>query len=225
MTPTRRSTKALRWMTAALLACLALGLWAARPSEALRSTPSSSPGATALAGCTPPRLRPASDPVKIDVSQSKPPFAIGEFRVVPKAGFAIDATVLGRQPYQHGREADISPMDLALGWGPMAEPTVYGALEITQAGRWYRYHWGPEGPPVPVETIVAHSSNMHMIPASPAVGERLSALAPGERVRLEGWLVDVEVPAGLRWTTSLQLDDTGDGACEIVYVCEVSPAP
>lgn len=225
MTHSRRPPSALRWMTAALLGCLGLGLWAARPHEVEHSTPSPSQATTALAGCTPPRVRLAPGAVKIDVSQSKPPFAIGEFQVVPRAGFAIDATVLSRQPYNEGREAAISPMDLALGWGPMAERTVYEALGITQSGRWYRYHWGAEGPPVPVETIVAHSSNMHMIPASSAVGERLTALAPGQRVRLNGWLVDVEDPTGLRWTTSLRLDDSGDGACEIVYVCDVSSAP
>lgn len=213
MTPTRRAPKASRWIAAPLLGCLALGLWAARPHEA------------APAACPAPRLLSGPDAVNIDPARTMPPFAVGEFHVVPKAGFTIDATVLGRQLYTDGREADISPMDLALGWGPMAEPAVYEALAITQAGRWYRYHWGADGPPVPVETIVAHSSNMHMIPASPVVAERLTALAPGQRVRLSGWLVDVKDPIGLRWTTSLRLDDSGDGACEIVYVCEVSPAP
>lgn len=66
---------------------------------------------------------------------------------------------------------------------------------------------------------------MHMIPATPAVAERLADLDEGRRVRLTGWLVDIETTDGYRWSTSLRRDDSGNGACEIVYVCDVAAAP
>ena len=33
-----------------------------------------------------------------------------------------------------------------------------------------------------------------------------------------GYLVDVAGPGGFAWNTSLTRNDTGDGACEIVWV-------
>lgn len=204
-----------------LLACLAFGWWQSRPPSAVAAT---TPTGTA-AVCVPPRIGAAPRPVQLDDPPAMPPFLLDGHRATPRAGFAIEATVLGVERYRHGRESAVSPLDLALGWGPMAEPSTYGALDISQSGRWYHYRWGADGPPLPVETIVTHSSNMHMIPATDAVARRLAALDRGARVRLTGFLVDIETPEGFRWNTSLRRDDSGDGACEIVYVCEVAAAP
>jgi hypothetical protein len=201
--------------------CLGFGWWQSRPPSAAPTTDAS--GAPTV--CVPPRIGAAPAPVQLDGAPTMPPFLIDAHRATPRAGFAVEATVLGVERYRFGRESAVSPLDLALGWGPMADPTVYGALDVTQSGRWYHYRWGAEGPPLPLETIITHSSNMHMIPASDTVAKRLAALDEGARVRLTGWLVDIESPEGYRWNTSLRRDDSGDGACEIVYVCEVAAAP
>lgn len=201
--------------------CLAYGGWQSR-------TPSVVPARDANgapAACVMPRIGAAPSPVQLGSPPAMPPFHLDEHRATPRAGFAVEATVLGIERYRFGREAAVSPLDLALGWGPMADPAVYGALDISQSGRWYHYRWGPDGPPLPLETIITSSSNMHMIPATPVVAERLADLDEGRRVRLTGWLVDIETPEGYRWSTSLRRDDSGDGACEIVYVCEVATLP
>jgi hypothetical protein len=44
----------------------------------------------------------------------------------------------------------------------------------------------------------------------------------GERVRIDGWLVEAHAPDGWRWRSSLSRDDTGAGACEVVYACTIS---
>ena len=65
------------------------------------------------------------------------------------------------------RESDYSPTDLALGWGPMSAPGMAQKLHVSQAGRWYRYGWGGDGPPIPPEQIVmqqrqhAHGAGRH----------------------------------------------------------------
>lgn len=201
--------------------CLAFGWWQSRaPSVVPARQPDGAPAA-----CVMPRIGAAPTPVQLAAPAAMPPFQLGNHRTTPRAGFAVEATVLGVEHYRFGREAAVSPLDLALGWGPMADPAVYGALDISQSGRWYHYRWGPDGPPLPLETIITSSSNMHMIPATPAVAERLADLETGRRVRLTGWLVDIETPEGYRWSTSLRRDDSGDGACEIVYVCEVAALP
>ncbi|OJX29163.1 MAG: hypothetical protein BGO74_14095 [Burkholderiales bacterium 68-12] len=145
------------------------------------------------------------------------PFPLGAYQVHPVAEFAVRARILGREDYRLGREAELSPMDLALGWKRMTEPAVYQALHITQGGRWYRYSW-PDQPPIPVHEIVASSSNMHMIPANPAVRQALEQARAGRYIRLQGKLVNITHPSGWRWNSSLSRTDSGAGACELVYV-------
>ena len=210
-----------RTLLLVMAGCLAFGWWQSRaPSVVPARDPSGAPAA-----CVMPRIGAAPSPVQLATPPAMPPFQLDEHRATPRAGFAVEATVLGIERYRVGREAAVSPLDLALGWGPMSDPAAYEALDISQSGRWYHYRWGPDGPPLPLETIITSSSNMHMIPATPAVAERLADLETGRRIRLTGWLVDIETPEGYRWSTSLRRDDSGDGACEIVYVCEVAALP
>jgi len=44
----------------------------------------------------------------------------------------------------------------------------------------------------------------------------------GDRVRIDGWLVNVEAGDGWRWRSSLTREDSGSGACELVYACAIS---
>ncbi|MCA1791442.1 MAG: hypothetical protein LC667_16835, partial [Thioalkalivibrio sp.] len=53
----------------------------------------------------------------------------------PRALFGLESRVLGRQSYRFGREADVSNLDLALGWGRMADPVVLSDFSISQSGR------------------------------------------------------------------------------------------
>lgn len=152
-----------------------------------------------------------------------PSFRLNGAMVTPLAGFSIAARVLSREDYLLDTEADYSPTDLALGWGPMSRPEVYLALDISQSNRWYQYAWDSGGPPIPEDQIVRSSANMHMIPASPEVARALAAVGAGQNIRLDGWLVNIERDDGWRWQSSLTRDDSGGGACELIYVCSIRP--
>ena len=54
------------------------------------------------------------------------------------------------------------------------------------------------------------------------VETRLRRLRPGQVVQLSGYLVDVRGPNGFTWNTSLRRDDTGDGACELMWIESVA---
>jgi hypothetical protein len=68
------------------------------------------------------------------------------------------------------------------------------------------------------ETLIAHGAQMHLIPATKDLDRRIRRLRPGQIATLGGFLVDVRGPRGFTWNTSLTRNDTGDGACEIVWV-------
>ncbi len=150
-------------------------------------------------------------------STSAAPFAMKEYQVKPLAQFTIRARVLGREEYSFGREADLSPVDLALGWRRMAEPAVYEPLNITQGGRWYRYSWSSQ-PPIPLQEIIESSANMHLIPANAAVERALKKARKGNFIRITGQLVEVTHQSGWRWTSSLTRADSGANSCELIFV-------
>jgi len=61
-----------------------------------------------------------------------------------------------------------------------------------------------------------------MIPANETIKKDLDAIREGQLVQLSGFLVNVDASDGWRWRTSTTRNDTGNGACEIVYVEQVS---
>jgi hypothetical protein len=164
--------------------------------------------------------RPASGPIDTRVEQtdtSRPAFAFKGYELKPLADVAITARVLSKENYRFDRAAELSPVDLALGWGPMTDDETLRRLTISQGGRWYHYRWSGE-PPVPVHEIVRHSANMHLIPADDGVERALSRVRPGHVVELRGQLVEVRGDNGFQWRSSLTREDSGNGACEIVFV-------
>jgi hypothetical protein len=132
------------------------------------------------------------------------------------ASFDVTARVLGVARYSFDRAAAVSPLDLALGWGRMSDSAVLDRIEISQSGRFY--YWRTRDFPIPRREIEASSANMHMIPASAPVRSQLNGVRVGQIVRLQGYLVRVQGRDGWRWASSLSREDTGNGACEVIWV-------
>ena len=148
---------------------------------------------------------------------SPEPIPLSGFTLTPRAEITLRARVLSRENYHWGTEAELSPMDLALGWGVMSDQSVLDRIDIYQGGRWYFTRYDLPAP-VPDAEIIRNSGNMHMIPADAWVRRKLKEIRRGDLLFLRGFLVDVDNPAGFRWQTSLRRDDTGSGSCEIVYL-------
>ena len=128
-------------------------------------------------------------PVQVNIPPAG--FEMDSYQLTKKARFEIRARVLGTEPYYFRREADLSPIDLALGWGLMSDQDLLDQLEISQSSRWYRWRHD-QSIPVSDQQIINNSSNMHMIPARASVKRSLNKLREGDIVLLEGYLVDVD---------------------------------
>ena len=210
-----------RWIWILLAAILAALLWAARQGDA-PVTAQPLPGGAPVSCVLPPGATPGQDPNQTAVPSNMGRFRLGEFVVSPLAGFSLEARVLSRRDYGYGPESDLSPTDLALGWQRMADPAHYERLDISQSNRWYHYRWGAEGPPLPLPEIIRSSANMHLVPADARVAQALAQVRPNQTVRLQGWLIEVQRDDGWRWRSSLTREDSGDGACELIYVCALT---
>ena len=209
----------LRTLALAGLLLGAAGWWFSPYSPRTPGAPAFVAGADAACPL-PGGADPGEGPVQAGVPRGLSPFRLQAGTLTPLAGFRIEARVLSREDYALGREADFSPTDLALGWRRMREDEVLARLDISQSGRWYRYRWQGQ-PPLPPQEIVRSSANMHMIPANAEVARALRGVRRDDTVRIDGWLVQADAPDGWRWRSSTTREDTGAGACELVYVCAI----
>lgn len=210
-----------RSWTILLLVLAAAGWWFSPVSPRVPSVPALA-DAAARTGCTlPPRVQPGQVPLQSTPGNAMGPIQLTAATLTPLAGFSVEARVLSRQDYRFGREAELSPTDLALGWQRMAEDTVLSRLEISQGNRWYHYRWRGDAP-IPPPEITRSSANMHVIPADAATAKALRAISRDDRVRIDGWLVEAQTADGWRWRSSTSRDDTGQGGCELIYACSIT---
>lgn len=167
----------------------------------------------------PPGVLVPEEPIQTELD-SKVPWTFKSHRITPLAAFEIRARVLGTERYRFDRASELSPVDFALGWGPMSDSSRLEAFSIQQRDRWY--FWQSARMPITSDTVIAHSANMHLIPATEAVAKRLLAVRTGQIVRLSGSLVRVDGKDGWNLVSSLSRTDTGDGSCEVIWVSAFS---
>ena len=142
---------------------------------------------------------------------------VNAYEITELAEFSLKAKVLAKKDYQSDRGAALSPADLALGWGNMSDESILEQIKISQSGRFY--FWRVDSFPIPRREIETHSANMHLIPANDSVKQVISKIRKGDLVELSGSLVKVASTSdNWTWNTSLTRDDTGNGACELIWV-------
>lgn len=130
--------------------------------------------------------------------------------------FRLSARVLSKRSYNSGREAELSPMDLAVGWGAMADPENIHQLELSQRNRWL--YWNAQEMPMPRWQLESSMANIHIIPANAVVAAELADLTVGEMVELQGELIEARGEDGWRWRSSLSRTDTGAQSCELLLL-------
>jgi len=142
------------------------------------------------------------------------------FTLTPLADYAIKARVLSTEDYSMGTEAELSPTDLALGWGPMSDEAVLSKVQISQGNRFF--YWHVDEFPIPQREIEIHTANTHIIPANDSIKRQLGKIRLGQIVDIKGQLIEAKRADGWHWRSSLTREDTGAGACELFYVTELS---
>lgn len=138
-------------------------------------------------------------------------------QVTPLASYRISARLLHRERYRWDAMSDISPVDFGVGWHEMSDQSVVDVFSFSNSNRFLS--WNSSDPSAPAAAVSA--ANMHMLPATDRVRDRLLDLDNGDLFEAKGYLVSVERPGMNPWRSSLSRDDTGNGACEIMWVEEV----
>jgi hypothetical protein len=147
------------------------------------------------------------------------PAAGDEVLVRPRATFDIAAVVASAEPYSLDAGAFLAPVDLVMTWGQLPDEPYRSRVSYSQMSRFYFWRTGDRS--LDLRYIATHSANMHMIPSDRNLLRALAHIGSGERVRIRGLLVDVDAKHRLLWRTSMTREDTGPGACELVWVEQV----
>lgn len=138
------------------------------------------------------------------------------FRITPRAKFSARVRVLSRERYWLGTLAKLSPIDLAVGWGPMSDSAVLKSIDVSQSNRFF--YWHTNEFPIERAVIESSASNWHMVPANRRVEKILGRVHTGDVITIAGSLIDVVGPDGGSMSTSLSRTDTGAGACEVIWL-------
>lgn len=125
--------------------------------------------------------------------------------------------------YYHKRWKDkINVMDLCVVWGENIESEVYRDMTFT-SGNWTCYYKPRRGAdPTAMSRFCASClSNNHLVTDKPGITAAIRRAGRGDQVRLAGYLCEYSHSGG-KWRrgTSVTRDDTGNRACETIYVTD-----
>jgi hypothetical protein len=176
--------------------------------------------------CTSFPERPDVDAPPVQEATEHPPFDHGPWTLHPRATFDVEGVVVSTHRYWFDGGAKLSRWDVGLAWGRTAWADVLDEVRWTHHTRFLHWRTSRELA-VSFEQMEREIANIHTIAATPDVERSLRRLRRGEIARLQGLLVDVRGANAFVWNTSLTRTDTGNGACEILWVQSVSvrPAP
>jgi len=140
------------------------------------------------------------------------------YELSPIANYEISGKVVGVAYYKNENLA-VSPMDLCVVWGNMANRTD---IVYTQGNRDCTFR--ATGSSL---DIITHFSNSHIIPANDDILNKLQNVKVGDIVTIKGYLVNVKRTSSISsstwtWISSTSRSDTGNNACEIIYVKGIS---
>lgn len=162
---------------------------------------------------------PDGSPAQTDVAAMQVELSDG-FEAGLMNGYVLEGLVVTRREFRYDPTSTISPLDMGIVWGDLAEPGGIDDIEFRTAPRAI---WSV---PTPDATLPANwleqVTNNHLIPANQAVNDALMAIDVGTHVRIRGYLVEVTGDRISRWRSSTQRgDSTMIGGCEIILVTDV----
>lgn len=142
--------------------------------------------------------------------------------LTPLAKYDISGILVSKRAYRLGLMNRLSPWDYAIGWGYIEQMLPW--LKFNHYGRFISFKYKP-GSLIDGQYVQSHISNNHLIPANKNIRRALRLGKKGMPVRLEGYLVNLQVQRGSRivatWNSSTTREDRGHGACELFYVTRI----
>ena len=153
------------------------------------------------------------------------------YELNPRFDYSIAGLIVSLRDYtfMSVRSTDsVFPMDVCMIWGSNVDRRAHQSpdIEFEQHGRFCVYTYKGQN-----QIRNAELSNSHLLLASPDLEDTLGRLRGGDQVRIRGQLVNVKARRIVKRTfadlkyynlnTSISREDSGGGACEVIYVREL----
>lgn len=147
------------------------------------------------------------------------------------AKYSISGRVVDVQNYYgYDIRNKLSPKDIGMSWGFLANEKNHRKVTWSSAGNRYLSWYSSDGMWINemggTNKITEYCSNNHLIPSDNKSKKLIDSIEEGDFVRIEGYLVNVYCKKSdgsyFNWNTSTSRNDTGNGACEIVYVTNIT---
>jgi hypothetical protein len=183
------------------------------------------------------------DPMQLDYKRGRAIMINGEkyrYSLSPRASYVISGIVITKNTnfwlrgFFKNRFDDICLLDLGIVWGDIADKKFlkknfkFKSTKTLGEARRLTYMWRSDVP-YSQNYITSHISHTHIIPATINVMGGMLTIKKWDKVRLEGYLVDIYTDKAEPVSkTSMSRSDNdyesfaqgGNGACEVMYVVE-----
>ncbi len=175
------------------------------------------------------------EPVKTELSDHEP-IEISKdgfrFTLTPLYDYKMSALVVNRLNYNWfslTRSDNVFPMDLCVTWGENIKNGSYRdkSVSFRQDFRFCLGSWGRDS-----DFIWAEVSNNHLVIDDDRILKKAMSIVEGDQIRLKGKLVNVKIEnidgklgkyenQLSNWNSSVNIGDSGAGACEVIFVEEL----
>lgn len=142
------------------------------------------------------------------------------YHISPVADFECSAKIISKKYYSDDW-SDISPIDMTLGWNKLSDESIIHRINFDQTTRWTHYTPLNITGEISAQELRTQHSNFHMCPANEDVRSTLLNMPAGSIIHFKGKLINLS-KSGWSNRSSLKRTDSGAGACEIVWVEEIT---
>jgi hypothetical protein len=134
--------------------------------------------------------------------------------------YEVVGEVLSATAYDVTWSTEFFDVDVGLIWGPNRR-AFQEKYSFSQMGRWLFWRSSTQVSEAERADITRHISNNHLIPAEGRkhLGSAIRWVSSGDHVKITGSLVRIVDDGGQQLlVSSHSRDDSGDGACEVIWV-------
>lgn len=158
--------------------------------------------------------------VPIQKNTQSEPFIVEKdgkkYEITPLKDYVLSGVVLSKKGYSdYGSK--LAPYDFAFAWGELINPENRKGVDFWQSNRWYYFR--TDSSQQDVKFIDDRSANVHLVPKNENILKAMKSTPKYKEVTYIGKLISIKgIDDNFSWSSSLSRTDTGDGACELMYV-------
>jgi len=150
------------------------------------------------------------------------------FEIIPKYDYELTGLVVSYRLHDadggmmiHALNKDhLNVADFCVVWGDSADPKLLREFDFSNGQ--FTCSYGTQSRAAWNAFNDDQLSNNHLLAIDDMVRDTISEVKIGDQINIKGWLAHYINPLGYERGSSTVRTDTGDGACETIYVNEIS---